>query len=351
MSDVIRACPSCGAENNENAKFCSQCATPLETTQEQEIAALEVAAAADATGASDKPNLEHYGAERGTEDDGAERDGGEEAGFAWPTTPEPAAADAGSFTISRRSALIAGGGLAAVVAVVAVVLAVTLSGGSSAKTDRTSADTKPPTQPTKTDPTAQDTDGDGTPDIEDGAVFDANSTTAPEDSSTDEFDDAPSADEEDDYLDDTEEETSHTTVQVGEPAADDDITFKVVSLEAVSSIATDEFSDGPITAKSGTKLVKAVVRWKNNTQKSQDIFCGGGSAILLDQDSRNFDPIDNQIDIAGNNICDDVQPGFTQTVTLAFQMPKDSNTTELVLWNGDSEDDYDGKQTDIRVMK
>jgi hypothetical protein len=75
------------------------------------------------------------------------------------------------------------------------------------------------------------------------------------------------------------------------------------------------------------------------------------SAILLDQNARNFDPIDDQIDIANNGPCDDVQPGFKQTVTLAFQMPKDSNTTELVLWNDAAEDDFDGSQSDVRVTK
>jgi hypothetical protein len=208
-------------------------------------------------------------------------------------------------------------------------------------------------QPAQTNPVNQDdTDGDGIPDANDGAPYDANSTTAP--SEDDDFGDAPSADEEDDSsLDDAEQDgPSHTRVNVGEAGVDDDVTFKVLSLEAVSSIPTDEYSDGPITAKPGAKLVKAVVRWKNNMSKSADIFCGGNSAILLDQNDRNFDPIDDQIDIAGNNICgEDVQPGFTQTVTLAFQMPKDSNTTALALWNSDFEDDYDGQQTDVLVVK
>jgi hypothetical protein len=349
MGDQIRACQACSAENAENAKFCSQCATSLETAQGQEIAALEAAAAAEPTG------TEPAGEQQTVERPFGDKQAAEEPAAGDPTGLEPAAvASSGSF-VNRKRALLIGGGVAVLVAMIAVVAAMTL-GGPSTDTKRASATTKTEAEPTKPDPAAQDTDGDGTPDTEDGAVFDANSTTTPaydsaDDTSTDEFDDAPSSDDED-YLDDTEQETQHTAVSVGQPGVDDNVTFKVLSLEAVSSIPTDEFSDGPMTAKPGAKLVKAVVRWKNNMDKSADIFCGGGGAILIDQNNRNFDPVEDQIDIAGNNICgEDVQPGFTQTVTLAFQMPKDSNTTELALWNGDAEDDFDGQQSDVRVSK
>jgi hypothetical protein len=341
MGDQTRSCRTCQAENAEDAKFCSQCATPLETTQEQEVAALEEA-------------VTHEAGERDHIAESAAKETAIRAAVEQPTGGAPAgqttvaSTSSGAF-VSRKTALLIGSGVTVLVAVIAVAAALALGGGS-ADNKRASAGTT--AQLTKTDATQQDTDGDGTPDTEDGAVFDANSTTAPvDDNPTDEFDDAPSSDDED-YLDDADEETEHTSVSVGEPAVDDDVTFKVLSLEAVSSISTGEFSDGPITAKPGAKLVKAVVTWKNNMDDGADIFCGGGSAILLDQNERNFDPIDDQIEISGNEMCGgDVQPGFKQTVTLAFQMPKNSNTTELVLWNSDAEEDYDGEQSDVRVMK
>jgi zinc-ribbon domain/Domain of unknown function (DUF4352) len=332
MGDEVRTCPECGAENAANAKFCSQCATSLATTQQREIEALEAAAVSEPTGPTEA----------------ASSDAAREAPGVDPSPHEPAAPTAKKSFAARKTALLLSAGVVLLAVVVGIAAAVAISSGSTEPT-RTSASATTDTQPAQTNPVNEDTDGDGTPDADDGAPYDANTTIAPSDD--DDFGSAPSADDED-YLDDAEEETAHTTVQVGEPAVDDDVTFKVLSLEAVSSIATDEFSDGPITAKPGAKLVKAVVRWKNNMSKSADIFCGGSSAILLDQNDRNFDPIDDQIDIAGNNICgEDVQPGFTQTVTLAFQMPKDSNTAALALWNSDSEDDYDGQQTDVIVVK
>jgi hypothetical protein len=343
MGDEMRACPDCGAENANNARFCSQCATPLETTQAQEIEALEAAAAADTTEAVAKqPTAVEDAVEEPTAEHTDEK--------LTAAQPVPAAATPpGSFTITREKALVGGGVLVALIAGIAVALAVSLSGQAAKPKPQRASATQTESEPAQTNPlNMEDTDGDGIPDASDSDPYSAADSSS--DASTDEFDNAPSEDD-DSYLDDTEEETTHTSVSVGEAGVDDDVTFKVLSLEAVSSIQTDEFSDGPITPKAGAKLVKAVVIWKNNMNKSASIFCGGGSALLLDQNGRNFDPIDNQIDIAGNGLCDDVQPGFKQTVTLAFQMPKDSNTTELVLWNDDAEDDFDGEQSDVRVLK
>jgi hypothetical protein len=338
MGEETRSCPECDAQNAADAKFCSQCATPLVTTQAQEIEALEAAAAAETEQpTAEQPTAEVHGEGEPHRTETAENDE--------PAVTPVAAAQPGTLTVTRKKALVGGGVLVALIVGIAVALAVSLSGGAAKpKPQRAAA-----TQPAQTAPVnTEDTDGDGIPDANDSDPYAAADTA--DDSSTDEFDNAP--DETDDsFLDDADEETAHTAVSVGEPATDDDVTFKVLSLEPVSSLPTDEFSDGPITPKKGAKLVKAVVTWKNNTSKSESIFCGGGSAILLDQNARNFDPIDDQIDIANNGLCDDVQPGFKQTVTLAFQMPKDSNTTELVLWNDAAEDDFDGSQSDVRVTK
>src|SRR4051812_32748614 len=62
MGKETRSCPDCGAQNAADAKFCSQCATPLVTTQAQEIEALEAAAAAETEQATaEQPTAEVHG--------------------------------------------------------------------------------------------------------------------------------------------------------------------------------------------------------------------------------------------------------------------------------------------------
>jgi hypothetical protein len=191
---------------------------------------------------------------------------------------------------------------------------------------------------TATEP--RDTDGDGTPNDEDPNPY---SARADEDGGVDDdLSEAPSADEGEPETDEDGRKLPEKIVPVGATAIDDDVTFKVLALEPVQSIATDEYSD-PVTRVEGSKLIKAVIMWKNNTDAPLDIFCGGEPAILLDQDERNFQPKDVTLDIAGNETCgEELQPGFKQTVTLAFQMPRESSTYGLGLWNSGSEDDPSG---------
>jgi hypothetical protein len=150
---------------------------------------------------------------------------------------------------------------------------------------------------------------------------------------------------------DEEEPADQKTVGIGEPGVDEDLTFKVTSIEAVQAIPVDEYSD-PIVRRQGTKLIRVDLTYKNNTSDGIDPFCGGRSIVLLDRDERNFDPIDNYIDIAGNEICgDELQPGFKRSVTIAFQIPRDSKTLGVVLWNGESDDDYSGELSNVFVSK
>ncbi|CAB4935504.1 unannotated protein [freshwater metagenome] len=155
-------------------------------------------------------------------------------------------------------------------------------------------------------------------------------------------------------VDAAEPESPSGVTETGVPGVgvDDDVTFRVSSIEAVSSLPTDGFEDGPMVAAKGAKLIAAVVTWKNNMNSGQDIFCGGNSTVLLDDKGRQFDPVDDQIWIVGNDICgDEVQPGFKQTVTLAFQIPSDAEIGGLVLWNSDSEDDDDGESSSLLFRK
>lgn len=153
--------------------------------------------------------------------------------------------------------------------------------------------------------------------------------------------DAPTLDEDSEDLEGLDDLSLPTkTVSVGETAEDDGVIFEVNSLEVVDSIALDEFIGGSITPAEGAQLVQADVTWENDTSTPIDPFCGGGSAALLDTEERNFDATEDTIDIAGNETCgDEVQPGFKQDITLAFQLPDDADIGGLALWN--SSDDID----------
>jgi hypothetical protein len=140
-----------------------------------------------------------------------------------------------------------------------------------------------------------------------------------------------------------------TTVSVGQTAIDDGVTFKVHAIEAVSSIPRSGYyaEDGPVTPKPGAKLVKVVLTWKNNTGQPVDLFCGGGPATLLDRDGNNYDATDDTLELNGGSgsggpCGDDVNPGFKQTLTMAFQLPKSALTQGIALWNGEAADDFSG---------
>lgn len=176
-------------------------------------------------------------------------------------------------------------------------------------------------------------------------------------------DEAPAAAADDAELDDSPDASAETTTDaesesatrkettIGVAATDDDVTFKVESFERVTSIATDEYSDGPIVPAAGSKLYVATVTWKNNMTTSADIFCGGGSTVLVDEKGRNFDPdTDSMLDIPDNSVCrDEVQPGFKQSVKLVFRTPKDARPSSLALWNNAAEEDYNGDATYVGV--
>ena len=160
--------------------------------------------------------------------------------------------------------------------------------------------------------------------------------------------DAPTLDE---LAEDSQGEPAPTQkrVSIGKAAVDDEVTFKVHSIEAVSSFPIEYGT--PVRPRAGAKLIAVSVSYKNNTQDGIDIFCGGNSITLLDQDERNFDPMDNYTEISGNTICgDDVQPGFKTTNTILFMIPRDAMTAGVVLWNSEAEDDSSGDVTNIFVI-
>lgn len=165
------------------------------------------------------------------------------------------------------------------------------------------------------------------------------------DTTTDAFSDAPESEDEFSEETTTEETPSGDLYSIGESAQDDGLVFKVLSLEEVSQIEVGQYAypSRPIQPTRGAKLVLATVLWKNETNESVDNFCGGAGAKLLDEEDRNFDPIDRQIDIRRNTICSkEVQPGFKVKQYLAFEMPNDSQIGGLAVWNSAAEEDYFG---------
>lgn len=315
MTEETRTCPACGQPASVQAKYCPECGTAM--------------------------NAPWAAPEVQTEDESA------------PTNREPQRAaapePAPTAARSRRPLILLMAVLALLVAggITGAVIASTPSDTSKRDTERASAPAT--TAPVTNQP--EDTDGDGTPDSSDPDPYASNDTSA-DDTADNDLESSPSGDEDTTEPDEADgRDTAETNVRVGDAAADDDVTFKVTSLQTVQSIPVDEYSD-PIVRKPGTKLIRADITWKNNTNAPLDIFCGQEPAILLDQDQRNFQPRDVTLDIAGNETCgDELQPGFKQSVTLAFQIPADSKTLGLILWNKDAEDDFDGSSSSIFFEK
>jgi hypothetical protein len=177
-------------------------------------------------------------------------------------------------------------------------------------------------------PAAQeDTDGDGLPDDSDPDPY------------------SPASEEE------TEEpETAQKALAIGQGGRDDGLGFKVLSLERVDSIpAADEFSES-VYPPPGGKLHRAVLEVTNFGDVAADPFCGGGSAVLLDVDDRNYE-YESPIGGGGNDwICDTgVAPGFNAQATLGFKVPPSFRMGGLVLWDGESSD-IDGAESNLVVV-
>lgn len=146
----------------------------------------------------------------------------------------------------------------------------------------------------------------------------------------------------------TSEENGRTILnrEMGKPGRDGDVLFTVTKVDQVSSIPTSY--GPPLRAVSGAKLVRVAVTVRNVGRQSVDPFCGGGEAVLIDQQERNFRPHQDQYNIAGNDYCTGVDPGFQQRVTLAFQVPRKAVPYDVAFWDDDEEGDFFGAETAVR---
>jgi hypothetical protein len=184
-------------------------------------------------------------------------------------------------------------------------------------------------------PAPTDSDDDGIADAQDATPYGE--------------DDAAPSEDDGDFV---EEETGpkQTYKQLNRWGQDDGMRVKVTSVQKVDSIpAIDEYSE-PVLDKKSSSLIAVKLTVKNGTKSAIDPLCGGGHGfVLLDQDDRNFEPLDSILDI-NNNVCGDgIQPGFKSSYTLAYRLPAGSKASALVMWNDDDEDDFGGDISQLVV--
>jgi hypothetical protein len=133
--------------------------------------------------------------------------------------------------------------------------------------------------------------------------------------------------------------TGRTERSFGGVGIDEGIAFRVTGWETVTSVPQEY--DNPVHPVAGAKFVLVTVNWSNKTKTAADPFCGGQGAVLIDSEDRNFEPKSSeQISIPGNDICEDLQPGFQRTDKLLFELPNSAKPGSIALWNSDSETDY-----------
>jgi len=141
-------------------------------------------------------------------------------------------------------------------------------------------------------------------------------------------------------------------LDVGQTGIDGGLIF---SLESWSeSLSIPKRRGGEIRAKEGAKFVVAKIKFQNNRMASVDIYCRFhlGSA-LFDKDNRKFDHIKSLYDIEGNTGCNDnIQPGFSSSETIAFELPEAFKPDYLMFWDpqdviGENKDSF-GERTSIR---
>ena len=140
-----------------------------------------------------------------------------------------------------------------------------------------------------------------------------------------------------------------TDIRFGNQGRDGDLAFRVVSLTEAESVPL-EFGD-PVTAPAGAKVMLVRVTYRNDGTVRADPFCGGRGIVLIDERSRNFDPVDEAVSVAGNQICEGVQPGFRSTESIPFVVPSDARVTAVAVWDADDEDDFQGDNTWLRFKR
>jgi hypothetical protein len=135
-----------------------------------------------------------------------------------------------------------------------------------------------------------------------------------------------------------------TERRFGQTGIDDGVAFVVHGWRVVSTIPQGEFTD-PAPAGAGAKWVLVDLSFTNKGQTGVDPFCGSDGATLIDAQDRNFEfDGETAIPYPGNEICDELQPGFKRKLTLPFKLPKSAEQAAIALWNS-SDGDYGGESS------
>lgn len=148
--------------------------------------------------------------------------------------------------------------------------------------------------------------------------------------------------------DGTEERDGRTALNrtVGKDGRDGNVTFRVTGIKRQASVPT---TFDTIRAPKGANLFVVTVIIRNDGNVKIDPFCGNTGILLLDQDGRNFEPVDNSYSIEGNETCSGVQPGFRSTERMAFALPSGARPAHVGLWDSNDENDDYSIKTYVRV--
>jgi hypothetical protein len=142
------------------------------------------------------------------------------------------------------------------------------------------------------------------------------------------------------------------SLSVGETGEDAGLKFKLTEVDEVDSLPVkDDYFGAPssLSPKHGGKLIAAAFAFTNDGTKSVDIWCAFDlGARLIDNQNRQYDPVDDLYLVQGNTDCNEqIQPGFKTTETVVFEVPKSSGPVEIEFWNPNDGQDYFGEATAV----
>lgn len=150
--------------------------------------------------------------------------------------------------------------------------------------------------------------------------------------------------------------------QVGQQFTNLGATATVTMVRSASSIELNESNFRPgsglesytdVPAGPGAKFVIVKTRVVNNAKKSMDLTCSLPiSTVLIDDQNRNFDPIEGLYKVKDNPECNaSLQPGFAEDMTWVYRVP---TGTHVLGWAFEDTIDFStierNKPTVVRIQ-
>jgi hypothetical protein len=150
--------------------------------------------------------------------------------------------------------------------------------------------------------------------------------------------------------------------QVGQQFTNLGATVTVTMVRSASSIELNESNYRPgsglesytdVPAGPGANFVIVTTQVVNNAKQSMDLTCSLPiRTVLIDDQNRNFDPIDSLYKVKGNPECNDaLQPGFAEDMTWVYRIP---TGTHVLGWAFEDITDFStigrNKPTVIRIQ-